>query len=56
MHDLLFCSEKWRWRTRWVHDSQTGKKTGKLLKDYCKTHTNMAIVLTTNAGHIISWS
>ncbi|KAJ6150246.1 hypothetical protein N7471_001445 [Penicillium samsonianum] len=29
----LFCSEKWRWRTRWVHDSQTGKKTGNLLKD-----------------------
>ncbi|CAI7604114.1 unnamed protein product [Penicillium viridicatum] len=51
----LFCSEKWRWRTRWVHDPKTGKKTGNLLKDYCKTHTNMAIVLTTNASHIISW-
>ncbi|OQE20924.1 hypothetical protein PENFLA_c015G02639 [Penicillium flavigenum] len=28
----LFCSEKWRWRTRYFHNRQTGKPTGQLLK------------------------
>ncbi|KAJ9480815.1 hypothetical protein VN97_g12709 [Penicillium thymicola] len=52
----LFCSEKWRWRTRWVHDSQTGKNTGTLLKDdpNCKIQTNMAIFLATNTDHLIN--
>ncbi|KAJ5437786.1 uncharacterized protein N7458_008784 [Penicillium daleae] len=28
----LFCSEKWRWSTRYEHSKITGKPTGKLLK------------------------
>jgi hypothetical protein len=35
----LFCSKKWRWRTRWVHDKEAGGRTGTLLKNDadCKT-------------------
>ncbi|KAJ5146323.1 uncharacterized protein N7515_000887 [Penicillium bovifimosum] len=28
----IFCSEKWRWKTRWVYNEETGEKTGQLLK------------------------
>ncbi|KAM5443235.1 hypothetical protein MferCBS31731_001552 [Microsporum ferrugineum] len=27
----LFCSDKWAWKTRWLYNMRTGRRTGKLL-------------------------